>query len=298
MTPSTWTVDTLVAYGALWMFGGVFVAVGVGALVGRHNPTLGAGIGLLTWGAGNLLVSVLLALMTYVDATVLTLPLQSCEADPAPGPARAASASPPAAAATPAATAPASYQPVFRLQTAGRPDRVVLGPKLDRPCPGRPGERVELRIRQDAMETQNQRLVGAWADDDKPVAIMTIWGVFGGAGLLFGGLLAGHQRLAKSSAKVQQRAHEAVIAPWRKTIGALLGQLGLWLFLGAFVAPFFLDGGTDRAVQFGLRAASAAMACWLLAAGVAGTLTVAATGALILLAGGLLGMAELTRLGF
>jgi hypothetical protein len=291
MTPSTWTVDTLVAYGALWMFGGAFVAVGVGALVGRRDPSLGVGCGLLTWGAGNLLVSVLLALMTYVDATVLTLPLQSCEPDSASGSAAGASAT------SPAATAPSAYQPVFRLATAGQADRLVLGPKLDRPCPGRPGERVDLRIRKDALAASTHRLAGDWADDDKPVAIMTIWGVFGGAGLLFGGLLAGHRRLSKASGKNPQRVHDKVIAPWRKTIGALLGQLGLWLFLGSFVIPFFLDGSTDHAVQFGLRTASAAMACWLLAAGVAGTLNVAATGALVLLAGGLLGLAELTRLG-
>ena len=88
------------------------------------------------------------------------------------------------------------------------------------------------------------------------------------------------------------------VAAWRRSLGNLLGQLGLLLFLAAFVMPWFLDGSTERAVQFGLRCVASAMGLWLFSALAAGTLTLGAAVFLLVFGGALAGAAELMRIGF
>lgn len=132
-------------------------------------------------------------------------------------------------------------------------------------------------------------------DGDGPVALMGVCGAFGGVGALFGGLM-----LAQGGGQLRAGSPPAprALATWRRGLGNLLGQLGLLLFVGAFAVPWLLDGSTERAVQFGMRCVASAMGCWLLSAGVAGTLNVGAAVFLLTFGGALLGFAELMRLGF
>lgn len=130
---------------------------------------------------------------------------------------------------------------------------------------------------------------------DGPVALMGVCGAFGGVGALFGGLmLAQGSGQGRAGSPPSPRA----LASWRRGLGNLLGQLGLLLFVGAFAVPWFLDGSTERALQFGMRCVASAMGCWLLSAGVAGTLNVGAAVFLLCFGGALLGFAELMRVGF
>jgi hypothetical protein len=279
MTPTGWMTDTLAGWGAAWMFGGLFLAVGVGLLAGwRLGGVVGIGSGLLLWGLGNVTISVMTALFLLVDSTVLPLKPLHCE----PG-------------------ADARDRPLrtltYALQRPGEPARVVSTETARGQCPQGAPEADAMRVRKDALASTAPRIAGEWADDDKPLAVMAIWGAFGAFAMLGAGLLLDSLRTTGSNRPATASEEPRPVAGWRQSVGNLLGQLGGLVFLAAFVVPWFLDGSTERALQFGMRCVAAAMAMWVLAGLLARTMVWGTAVFLLFFGGTALGVAELLRRG-
>lgn len=270
LTPSGWQLETFALAGAAWMFGGALLAVALGALVGHlRSVETGLASGLLLWAIGNLLTAAAVAVFVHVDSTVLQLAPSRCEP-------------------LPTVNGQPMHQQFYRLAAA--PDaREVSTP----PAPGlctedQPTATLALRLRRDDIAAGRPLLEGDPADEEKAQVIMVVWSVFGGAGLLFALALLGANRAASAP-----RRPPAVVAPWRRSLSRLLAQLGLLLFLAAFVGPFFIDGNEERAVEFGLRCIASAMGSWLLSGLLAGTMTGIGFLFLSSFAGILLGLAAL-----
>lgn len=100
--------------------------------------------------------------------------------------------------------------------------------------------------------------------------------------------------VAKATLKPSQRTPPKV-APWRQWCGEVLGWLGLALFLAALIVSPFLDGSTERAVEFGMRCIAAAMGSWLAAGLFAGTMTWGTAMFLVAFGAAMVGFAELVR---
>ncbi len=284
MTPSGWTLNSIALAGFAWTFGGLLLAAGLGALVGRRRGiTAGLGSALLLWALGNLLTVALTLLYWHVDTTVMALPVQHCEA----------------------ATDHRERQVFFALPD-GRRVQMQAGSCPEAPPP------EPLRLRKDDLASARNPLTADWAaDTDKPVAMAVTWGGFGGIALLMALVLLGptpqtpraghasHQRdgnrrgQASGTPAPQAVQATSAVAAWRLTIAEIIGGLGLLLFLAAFIAPFFLSGSTERGIQFGMRCVAMAMACWFLSGLLAGSLQWTAALFLLFFGGAMAGIAQL-----
>ena len=279
MTPDGWLTSQVVMLGAAWIFGGALVAVAVGALVGRRKGTeAGIGSGLTLWALGNLAVVVLMALVVHVDSVVLHLEPTRCEP-------RTDS------------RGTAVRTLYHAVQRPGEPAHELQGPTQRGLCPEGGSAREALRVRRDALASPVLRIPSetVTGNDDTPLAVMATWGMFGGIGLLMGGLLLAHGAGAGRPAPV--RPPQATPAPWRVGLGNLLGQLGGLVFLAAFIAPWFLDGSTERALQLGMRCVAVSMGLWLVAGLVARTMHLGAAVFLLFFGSAMLGFGELLRRG-
>lgn len=278
MTPDGWLTDDFAGWGALWMFLGGLPAAGVGALIARWKGAIvGAGCGLLVWGLGNLLVALGVAVATQVDSTELTLPLLRCDAGVDH-------------------RQRAERTLTFQLALNNHAPREVYLPTTRGPCPDEPAGSMLLRVRKDSLASAAPRIKGEEVGAQNALVVMLLWTVFGSFATLGGVLMVRADRPYRTPAP-KPAAPPRQAAAWRNSVGTLLGQLGLLLFLAAFVVPWFLDGSTERAVQFGMRCVASAMGTWLLAAVVAGTLTVGAGVFMVAFGGAMLGFAELMKLG-
>lgn len=279
MTPEGWLTTEVVMLGAAWMFGGALVAVLVGAVVGRRKGVeTGIGSGLTLWALGNLLIVVLMALVVHVDSVVLQLEPTRCE----PGTDNRGHA----------------VRTLYHtVQRPGEPVHELQGSTQRGLCPEGGSAREALRVRRDALASPKPGIPAevVTGDDDTPLAVMVIWGMFGGIGLLMGGLLLAHGAGAGRPAPV--RPPQATPAPWRVGLGNLLGQLGGLVFLAAFIAPWFLDGSTERALQLGMRCVAVSMGLWLVAGLVARTMHLGAAVFLLFFGSAMLGFGELLRRG-
>jgi hypothetical protein len=276
MTPDGWLTEDFAGWGALWLFLGALPAAGLAALVSRwKGVTTGAGSGLLVWGLGNLVVALGVALATQVDSVDLTLPLMRCDAGQDH-------------------RQRAERTLTYRLVQPGRAEREVALPTTRGRCPDEPMGQTLVRVRKDTLASTAPRIKGEDAGAGNALVIMLLWGVFGSFAVLGGGLMVRSERPHRPAPPA---ASAQAPAAWRTGIGTLLGQLGLVLFLAAFVVPWFLDGSTERALQFGMRCVASAMACWLVAGLVAGSMNLGAGVFLLAFGGAMLGFAELIRLG-
>lgn len=270
-TPTGWQLETFALAGAAWMFGGALLAVALGALVGRlRSVETGLVSGLLLWAAGNLLTAAAVAVFVYLDSSVLQLAPSRCEP-----------------------LAPVDGQPMhqqfYRLAAAPDPREVSTPPAPGLCAEDQPAATLALRLRRDDIAAGRPLLAGDPADEEKALVIMVVWSVFGGAGLLFA-LAIGASRQPSAP-----RRPRAPVAPWRRSLSRLTAQLGLLLFVAAFVGPFFIDGNEERAVEFGLRSIASAIGSWLLSGLLAGTMTGVGFLFLASFAGILLGLAALIR---
>ncbi|MFO1327536.1 MAG: hypothetical protein U1F56_24685 [Rubrivivax sp.] len=279
MTPHGWLTEDLAAAGVVWLFGGALLGAALGLAVGMARSTLqGLGSGLLLWGLGNVLVSAGVLAYLQHDSVELALPPLRCEAlgDGA---------------------GMALHRIVLRAQRPGEPAHEVRHQLREGPCPELLGDPVRLRLRHDALASSVPDIAGDTIDE-RPLAIMAIWGAFGGFGLLAGTLLlvSGRRRArADAAAKAAPGAAPDGVAAWRTRIGETLGLLGLAVFVAAFAGGLFLDGSSERAVQFGLRCAGTSFLIWLGSGLLAGTMTTVAAAVMALLGGVLLFFAELMR---
>ena len=277
MTPYGWMSDTIALVGVGWAFGGLIVCAALGVLVGWwRGSELGLGTALSAWGLGHIVNVMLMARFVHADSVVLTLESTRCEPD--------------------ADRRGRPLQTRFHaVQRAGEPAHEVQALSLRGVC-GEDKARAEvLRVRKDALASTVPVIPGELADSDTPLAVMVILGAFGSFALLGGGLLLAHG-LGWRSGPATPRPVDPPAA-WRKGLGTLLGQLGLLLFLAAFIVPWFLDGSAERALQVGMRCMATAVACWLLAGLIAGTMNWGAALFLLFFAGAMLGFAEVARLG-
>lgn len=270
MTPAGWALEQFVLLGAAWMFGGLLPAGAVAWTLGRWiERDRALGVAVAFWGLGNLAVAALIGLYLRVDTVVLTLPAPRCEA-----------------------AADAQGRPlhtrVWPLQRAGEPAREVVLQGQPGECPVAP-QAERLRVRRAALAGSQRALTPEPIDDNDPALVMLVWGGFGLFGLLFG-----------SAWLANARGGAAVAVPppgWRGSIGTLIAQLGGLVLLAAVVTPFFLPGSTMRGLQFGLRGAAAAMACFLLANLLRGSVHPARLLLLVVAGGALLGMADVLQHG-
>lgn len=277
MTPYGWMSDTIALAGIGWAFGGLLFCGALGALVGWwRGSVVGLGTALCTWGVGHVVSVVLMALFVQVDSLVLTLGTTRCEPD--------------------ADHRGRPLQTRFHaVQRAGEPAHEVQSLSVRGVCGEDSPPAEALRVRKDALASPLPVIPGEPADSDTPLAVMVILGAFGSFALLGGGLLLAHG-LGWRSGPESPRP-DVPPAPWRKSLGMLLSQLGLLLFLAAFVVPWFLDGSPERALQVGMRGVATAMVCWLLAGLIAGTMNWGAAIFLLFFGGAMLGFAELARRG-
>jgi hypothetical protein len=279
MTPTGWMTDDFAAWGAAWMFGGLLLALPIGVLIGRwKGPEAGIGSGMLVWGLGNITISAMTVLFMQVDSKVLHLKPLQCE----PG--------------TDSRNRPLRTL-TYGLQRPGEPARVVTTLCTRGLCPEGSPQADALRVRTDALASGAPRIAGEWADDDKPLAVMSIWGAFGAFALLAAGLLLGHWRQTQSGRPAPDPATPRPVAAWRSSMGNTLAQLGGLVFLAAFVIPWFLDGSTERALQFAMRCVASAMGMWVLAGLLARTMAWGAAFFLLFFGATALGVAELLRRG-
>lgn len=275
MTPRGWLIDDFALLGVTWIFGGLLLSLALGAAIGmRRNATQGLSAGLLLWGAGNLLVSAAVVAYLLVDTVTLKLAPTRCEPQSA-------------------GVGKPAHRQYHAVHRPGEPAHEVAMPAAEGVCPETHIAPVPLRVRRDALAA-SAPLIDADRIDDRPLAIASIWGAFGAFSLLGGALLRGH---GSSGRRTPARAAAPPRPPaaWRQSIGMLLSQRGLLVFLAAFIAPFFLDGSSERAWQFGLRAAGTAFALWLLAGITAGTMTWVPGFVLVAFSAALIGFAELAR---
>ena len=279
MTPYGWLTSDFAGWGALWMFLGGLPAAGLAALVSRwKGVVIGAGCGLLVWGLGNLLVVLGVALATQVDSIELRLPLLRCDAGQDH-------------------RQRAERTLTYRLAQPGRGEREVALPTVRGRCPDEPVGPALIRVRKDTLASTAPQIKGEDVDAETALVMMLMWGVFGSFAVLGGVLMVRQDRPYRPAPPAPPAAAAAPPAAWRTGVGNLLGQLGLALFLAAFVVPWFLDGSTERAVQFGMRCVASAMGCWLVAGLVAGSMNLGAGVFLLAFGGAMLGFAELVRLG-
>lgn len=278
MTPSGWLTNEVTLFGVAWMFGGALVCAPVGWLVGRRRGVeLGIGSGLVLWGLGNLVVVGMMALLVHVDSVVVKAVATRCE------PATDGQGRP--------------ERTLFHtVQQPGAPVHEWRGTTAPGLCPEGPPDVAVLRLRRDALATSTLRIPAEpiVGDDDTPLAVMVTWGIFGAAGLLMGGLLSAQ------TGEGRPRANPAAAAPvaaWRQRLGILMSQLGGLVFLAAFIAPWFLPGSTERALQLGMRCVASALGLWLMAGLLARTMHVGAAVFLVTFGGAMLGFAELARRG-
>lgn len=262
------------------MFGGVLPALGLGFAVGRlYRVEAGIASGLLLWGLGNLAVAAGVALFIHVDSTVVSARLSRCE-PLAPDRGRS------------------MQQQFFRVPAAATLAaglREISTPPLQGLCAEDPNPTdIALRVRKDDLRGTAALIPGEAADDDKPVVIMVLWSIFGGAGSLIGGVLLASTRPGRRPQQARP-APAVAVAPWRRSLATSVAQLGLMIFVAAWVAPWFLEGSTERSLQFGFRCAALALACWFSANIVAGSLTWGASISLLGMGGVLLGLAEVVR---
>lgn len=269
LTPAGWGFDQIVMLGVLWMFGSPVPMGLLAAVVGRWaGSSRSLGVALLLWSLGNLAVAALAGAYLRMDTVRLTLLPTRCEA-------------------AHQGQEPAAHNLVFALQRPGEPPHDLVLGRLPGDCPAKLVPET-MRVRRDALASPARLVVPEAPIDGDPLVIVLVWGGFGLFGLMFAGAT-----LAQAAGAPQA----PVVAAWRGGVGRLLGQLGGLLLLAAVVVPFLLPGSALRGVQFGLRAAAAAMACFIVANALVGTLGVR-RGLLLLLAGAaLLGMAELLRAG-
>jgi hypothetical protein len=271
MTPTGWALEQFVLLGVAWMFGGLLpaaaLALALRRWVGRERSL---GVAMIAWGLGNLAVAALIGLYLRVDTVLLTVPAPRCEA-----------------------AVDAQGRPVhtltWPLQRAGAPLREVV-------LQGQPGEcplalqAERLRVRRAALDGPRHPLTPDPGDDNDPALVMLLWGGFGLFGLLFGSAWLANARGGRAAA-------EPPPPGWRGSIGSLIAQLGGLVLLAAVVLPFFLPGTTMRGLQFGLRGAAAAMACFLLANLLHGSGHPARLVLLLVAGGALLGMADVLQHG-
>lgn len=275
MTPSGWTLNTVVAWGAAWMFGGTIVSAVLGTLVARRRGgTFGMGSGLLLWGLGNLMVALTAWVFVQSDSVVLTLTATRCEP-----------------------STDRQQQPLHTLyhgvQRPGEPAHEVVAGSQGGVCPESPMPVDALRVRKDALAGPDALVNAEWADADTPLAIIVTWSAFGGFALFGAALLLAHG----ASPALRSRRPAGPPAAWRQGLGSLLGQLGLLLVLAALVVPHFLPGSTERSIAFGLRTGATAIGCWIVAGLLARTTDWAAAAFLALFVLVMLGIAELVRFG-
>ena len=272
MTPAGWSLEQFVLLGAAWMFGGLLpagaLALGLRRWVGRDRSL---GVAMIVWGLGNLAVAALIGLYLRVDTVMLTLPAPRCEA------AAAAQGGP-------------VHTLVWPLRRAGEPAREVVLQGQPGECPLAP-QAERLRVRRAALAGGERLLTPEPGDDNDPALVMLAWGGFGLFGLLFGSAWLANAGGGRAAATPPPPAG------WRGSIGALIAQLGGLLLLAAVVTPFFLPGSTMRGLQFGLRGAAAAMACFLLANLLRGSGHPARLLLLVVAGGALLGMADVLQHG-
>ena len=136
-------------------------------------------------------------------------------------------------------------------------------------CPESPMPVDPLRLRKDALAGPAPLIVGDHAGDDAPMAVSVTWGVFGVFAVFAASLVLAHGRGHRS----RPSGIPGTVAPWRLGLGSLLGNLGLLLVLAALIGPHFLPGTTERAIAFGLRTGATALAVWVVAGLLAGTMT-------------------------
>lgn len=274
MTPSGWTLDNIVLLGVGTMFGGLFVAALFGVLVGRwRGGATGIGAAMLLWGLGNLTVCAMTVSYVQFESAVLTLALQRCEVQPPDSKGRPRRlmvyALPPGAGASaPAGDALGG--------TLAAPTREVRTPVALGACPQAIQGSDPLRVARSDLHSTRNPVAGDWTEDDRAIAVAASWGVFGAFALLFATLLLGHELQAlrgRRRGPLPPAPPAKPPARWRKTIGELLGTVGLLVFLAAFAVPWFMSGPTERGIQFGVRAVAMAMGIWIVAGMLVGTMT-------------------------
>lgn len=269
LTPAGWGFDQIVLLGVMWLFGAPVPLGLLAALLGRwvgKSRTLGAAM--LLWSLGNLAVAALAGAHLRLDTVQLTLTPTRCEV-------------------AHQGQEPAAHHLVFALQRPGEPPHDLLLRRLPGDCPATLVAET-MRVRRDALAGPERLVVPESPIDGDPLVIVLVWSGFGLFGLLF------------ASATLTQAAGRRpapAVAPWRAGIGKLVAQLGGLLLLAAVVVPFLLPGSSLRSVQFGLRAAAAAMACFMLANGLLGSLKIWRASILLVAGAALLGLAELLRAG-
>lgn len=243
MTPSGWVQNDIVLLVFAWMFGGLLlVALPAGLLVGRSTRRAEAGIGtgLTVWGVGNLLTALVGTLWLQFDTVVVTLQPTRCEVR-VDGKGREGYV---LHYAVPAASAGATT----REAEGGLLLRGTCPPQADLAR-----DRMAWRARRDTLADPRAKV--RLDDAEEGVLPLVIIGsVFGGAGVLMGGLLLAHLR---SEGKPDRPTSPPAV--WRQSLGARVGQLGGLVFLAAIVLPFLLPGSLERAVGFGLRALATAL---------------------------------------
>jgi hypothetical protein len=268
-------MDNFVAWGAAWMFGGALLSVLVGVLIGRRRGAgVGAGSGLLLWGAGNLLVALAVVVYMEVDSTVVTLKATRCEpsADNRQRP---------------------MYTLYYAVQRPGEPAHEATARGQRGVCPESPMPVDALRLRKDALAGTAALIQGDHAGDDAPMAVSVTWGAFGVFAVFGASLLLAHGRGTPS----RPTRSPGPVAPWRLGLGSLLSQLGLLLVLAALIGPHFLSGTTERAIVFGLRVGATALGVWIVAGLLAGTMTWPSFAFLTIFLLAMLGVGELVLWG-
>lgn len=271
MTPSGWHMNHIVAYGFTMVFGGLLVWGLVGVLVGRRRgPEKGIAWAMLLWGIGGLSTPVLVASYMLLDTQGLALQPTRCEP-----------------------STDSRNRPLRKLWfTLPGPAERLVETRVERgSCEGSAAFKVPLRVRVADLSGTQSPIQAHIDDGETHWAIGATIGGFGVVGLLMGALLLAHSMPGRSD---ERPAKEP--AAWRKSLGETISWVGLLCMLAAFIGPFLLDGTTERALQFGLRAMGTAVASFLLAGMVAGTMTGPAGIFLVVFSGAMFGFAQLAGL--
>lgn len=248
MTPNGWHMNHIVGYGFTMIFGGLLLWGLVGVLVGRRwGPEKGLGWALLLWGIGGLSTPLLVASYMLLDSQGLTLQPTRCEA-----------------------STDSRNRPLRKLWfTLPGPAERLVETRVERgSCEGSATLQVPLRVRVPDLSGSHSPIQAHIDDGETHWAIGVTIGGFGTVGLLMGALLLGHSMPGRAKDRPRKEP-----AAWRKSLGETISWVGLLCMLAAFIGPFLLDGSTERAVQFGLRTMGTAVATFLLAGMVAGTMT-------------------------